>query len=71
MGERVSGWARRRAPSRGARRVGLDSRRGTELAQAEANYKQARWDSDASTRLFERGLIAEQEARRAQSNEGA
>ena len=41
------------------------------LAQAEATYKQAKWDSDASTRLFERGLIAEQEARRAQNNEGA
>ena len=41
------------------------------LAQAEATYKQTKWDSDASTRLFERGLIAEQEARRAQSNEGA
>ena len=42
-----------------------------QLAQAEATYTQAKWDSDASTRLFERGLIAEQEARRAQSNEGA
>jgi len=42
-----------------------------QLAQAEATYAQARWDSDAFTRLFERGLIAEQEARRAQNNEGA
>jgi HlyD family secretion protein len=42
-----------------------------QLAQAEATYKQARWDSDASTKLYERGLIAEQEARRAQSNESA
>jgi HlyD family secretion protein len=42
-----------------------------QLAQAEATYTQARWDSDAFTRLFERGLIAEQEARRAQNNEGA
>jgi HlyD family secretion protein len=42
-----------------------------QLAQAEATYAQAKWDSDAFTRLFERGLIAEQEARRAQSNEGA
>ncbi len=42
-----------------------------QLAQAEATYSQSKWDSDAFTRLFERGLIAEQEARRAQSNEGA
>lgn len=42
-----------------------------QLAQAEATYAQAKWDSDANTRLFERGLIAEQEARRAQNNEGA
>jgi HlyD family secretion protein len=43
----------------------------SQLAQAEATYAQAKWDSDAATRLFDRGLIAEQEARRAQSNEGA
>jgi HlyD family secretion protein len=42
-----------------------------QLAQAEATYEQARWDSDAFTRLFERGLIAEQEARRAQNNQTA
>ena len=42
-----------------------------QLAQAEATYAQSKWDSDAFTRLFDRGLIAEQEARRAQSNEGA
>jgi HlyD family secretion protein len=42
-----------------------------QLAQAEATYAQAKWDSDAFTRLFARGLIAEQEAKRAQSNEGA
>ncbi len=43
----------------------------SQLAQAEASYAQAKWDRDAFTRLFERGLIAEQEARRAQNNEGA
>ena len=43
----------------------------SQLAQAEASYAQAKWDRDAFTRLFERGLIAEQEARRAQSTEEA
>ncbi|HXJ84979.1 MAG TPA: HlyD family efflux transporter periplasmic adaptor subunit [Candidatus Methylomirabilis sp.] len=43
----------------------------SQLAQAEATYAQAKWDSNAATRLFERSLIAEQEARRAQNNEGA
>lgn len=42
-----------------------------QLAQAEASYAQAKWDRDAFTRLFERGLVAEQEARRAQNTEGA
>jgi HlyD family secretion protein len=42
-----------------------------QLAQAEAAYAQARWDRDALARLFERGLIAEQESRRAESNEEA
>jgi membrane fusion protein YbhG len=41
----------------------------SQLAQAEAAYAQARWDREAATRLFQRELIAEQEARRAQSNE--
>jgi HlyD family secretion protein len=40
-----------------------------QLAQAEASYAQAKWDGEAFRSLFERGLIAEQEARRAQSNE--
>src|SRR5207249_3159997 len=40
-----------------------------QLAQAVAAYTQAKWDRDALRRLFERGLIAEQDARRAQSNE--
>jgi HlyD family secretion protein len=40
-----------------------------QLAQAEASYAQASWDHQAFTRLFERGLIAEQEARRAASTE--
>jgi HlyD family secretion protein len=42
-----------------------------QLAQAEASHAQAKWDREAFTRLFDRGLVAEQEARRAQSNEEA
>jgi membrane fusion protein YbhG len=42
-----------------------------QLAQAEASHAQARWDREAATRLFKRELIAEQEARRAESNEDA
>jgi HlyD family secretion protein len=42
-----------------------------QLAQAEAAHAQARWDSEAATRLFQRELVAEQEARRARSNEEA
>ncbi len=40
-----------------------------QLAQAEASYTQAKWDREASRRLFERGLVAEQDARRAESAE--
>ena len=40
-----------------------------QLVQAEASYAQARWDRDAFNQLWERRLIAEQEARRAQSTE--
>jgi HlyD family secretion protein len=40
-----------------------------QLAQAEASYAQARWDRDAFARLFERGLLAEQQARQAENNE--
>jgi HlyD family secretion protein len=36
-----------------------------QLAQAEAAYAQAQWDSEAATRLFQRELVAEQEALRA------
>jgi HlyD family secretion protein len=43
----------------------------SQLAQAEAAHAQARWDREAAARLFERELIAEQETRRAQSNEVA
>jgi HlyD family secretion protein len=39
-----------------------------QLAQAEAALAQAKWDSEAAARLFQRELVAEQEARRAQSN---
>jgi HlyD family secretion protein len=42
-----------------------------QLAQAEAAHAQARWDREAFTRLYQRELIAEQEARRAQSHEEA
>jgi HlyD family secretion protein len=40
-----------------------------QLAQAEAAHAQARWDRDASKRLYERELIPEQETRRAEHNE--
>ncbi len=40
-----------------------------QLSQAEASHAQARWDRDAFTDLFGRGLIAEQQARQAQNNE--
>lgn len=42
-----------------------------QLAQAEAAWAQAKWDREAAARLFERELVAEQEARRARSNEEA
>jgi HlyD family secretion protein len=42
-----------------------------QLAQAEAAWAQAKWDREAAARLFKRELIAEQEARRAESNEEA
>jgi HlyD family secretion protein len=42
-----------------------------QLAQAEAAHAQARWDREALGRLFERELVAEQEARRARHNEEA
>jgi HlyD family secretion protein len=42
-----------------------------QLAQAEAAHAQAKWDREAAARLFKRELIAEQEARRAESNEDA
>src|SRR5437879_3698716 len=42
-----------------------------QLAQAEAAHTQAKWDREAMGRLFERELVAEQEARRAESAEDA
>ena len=42
-----------------------------QLAQAEAAYAQATWDRDAFARLFQRGLIAEQQAKQAENNEQA
>jgi HlyD family secretion protein len=41
----------------------------SQLAQAQATYAQARWDREAAERLYQKELIAEQEARRAHSNE--
>jgi HlyD family secretion protein len=42
-----------------------------QLAQADAAYAQAKWDREAMTRLFQKELVAEQEAQRAQRNEEA
>jgi HlyD family secretion protein len=42
-----------------------------QLAQAEAAYAQARWDRDAFARLYERGLVAEQQAKQAENTERA
>jgi HlyD family secretion protein len=42
-----------------------------QLAQAEASYNQAKWDREAFARLFQKELVAEQEARRAQTTEEA
>jgi HlyD family secretion protein len=42
-----------------------------QLAQAEAAHAQAQWDREAMARLFQKGLIAEQEAERARHNEEA
>jgi HlyD family secretion protein len=42
-----------------------------QLAQAQASYAQAKWDREAMARLFKRELVAEQEARRAETNEEA
>jgi len=42
-----------------------------QLAQAEAAYAQATWDRDAFARLFQQGLIAEQQAKQAENNEQA
>ena len=40
-----------------------------QLAQAEASHAQAQWDREASTRLYQRDLIPEQEVRRAEHTE--
>jgi HlyD family secretion protein len=42
-----------------------------QLAQAEAAYAQAKWDRDAFTSLFQRELVAEQQARQAEHNEAS
>src|SRR5437879_2614032 len=40
-------------------------------AQAQAAHAQAKWDREAMARLFQKGLVAEQEALRARNNEEA
>jgi HlyD family secretion protein len=42
-----------------------------QLAQAEAAHAQAKWDRDAFARLYQRELVAEQQARQAEHNEAA
>ena len=42
-----------------------------QLAQAQASHNQAKWDRQAFARLFQKELIAEQEARKAESTEEA
>lgn len=42
-----------------------------QLAQAQAAHAQAKWDREAMARLFQRELVAEQEAQRARNNEEA
>jgi HlyD family secretion protein len=42
-----------------------------QLAQAQAAHAQAKWDREAMARLFQKELVAEQEALRARSNEEA
>src|SRR3989441_627199 len=42
-----------------------------QLTQAQATHAQAKWDREAMARLFQKGLVAEQEAQRARNNEEA
>ena len=42
-----------------------------QLTQAQATHAQAQWDREAMARLFQKGLVVEQEAQRAQNNEEA
>jgi HlyD family secretion protein len=42
-----------------------------QLAQASASYTQAKWDRAAYTKLYKRELVAEQQAKQAESNEEA
>jgi HlyD family secretion protein len=42
-----------------------------QLAQAQASHALAKWDRQAFARLYQKELVAEQEARRAESNEEA
>ena len=65
------GQARADAQGRVSEAEGKLAAAEAQLAQAEASYAQAKWDREAMTRLFKRDLVAEQEARRAESNEGA
>src|SRR5215475_13630840 len=42
-----------------------------QLTQAQATHAQAQWDREAMARLFQKGLVAEQEAQRARNSEEA
>jgi len=65
------GQARGDAEGRVSEAEGKLAAADAQLAQAEAAYAQAKWDREAMTRLFQKELVAEQEAQRAQRNEEA
>jgi HlyD family secretion protein len=65
------GQARADAQGRVSEAEGRLAAAEAQLAQAEASYNQAKWDREAFARLFQKELVAEQEARRAQSSEEA
>ena len=65
------GQARTDAQGRVSEAEGRLAAAEAQLAQAEAAYAQATWDRDAFARLFQRGLIAEQQAKQAENNEQA
>ena len=65
------GQARTDAQGRVSEAEGRLAAAEAQLAQAEAAYAQATWDRAAFARLFQRGLIAEQQAKQAENNEQA